>query len=364
MVFEMKNFSKVICLAMVLFFPMVIMLDSTKIYAQSTNLEIIRLDRALDDIVPVSAHLEKLADLVFLEGPVWDRKGGYLLFEDLANNTLYKWTADGKVFAFAKSIGFTRDMTAKQTQEVTSDVLNIKETNNGRWYGRIVGAAGTTIDPGGRLVVAQGGDRAVVRLEKDSKRTILADRYEGKRLNSQNDLVYKSDGALYFTDPSSSLTGGDSNPTKELPFNGVYLLKDGRLRVITKDYPKMPNGLAFTPDEKHIYLVDTAIESVLIFDVLPDDTVANGRVFVDLRTDKTPRDPLSGLKVDRNGNLYATGPGGMWVVSPEGKHLGTIKAPTPFTNMAFGDADGKTLYITSRTGELYRTRLKVEGIRP
>jgi len=217
------------------------------------------------------------------------------------------------------------------------------------------------MDPQGRVVYCAHGDRQVVRLESDGKRTVLASQYEGKRLNSPNDLVFKSDGALYFTDPPAGLRDGDKDPKKELPFNGVYLLKDGQLRLLYKDMA-LPNGIAFTPDEKYLYVNDSVKKTILRFEVKPDDTLGEPQLVIDMTSDKAPGGP-DGMKVDQNGNIYCTGPGGFWIISPDGKHLGTVLTTELPANLAFGEADGKTLYLTARTG-LYRIHLKIAGIQP
>jgi gluconolactonase len=198
-------------------------------------------------------------------------------------------------------------------------------------------------------------------LEADGRRTVLADRYDGKRLNSPNDLVYKSDGSLYFTDPPAGLRGMDKDPRKELSFNGVYLLKNGKLQLLNQDMP-LPNGIAFSPDEKFLYVNDSIKQTITRFDVQPDDTITNRKLFIDMSSDKAPGAP-DGMKLDEKGNVYCTGPGGFWIISPEGKHLGTVLTSEGPANLAFGDADGKTLYLTARTG-LYRIRLKIAGMRP
>ena len=195
-----------------------------------------------------------------------------------------------------------------------------------------------------------------MRLEKDGTRTTLADRYEGKLLNGPNDVVMKSDGTLYFTDRGSGL----QNPTdRELPFRGVFRLKEGKLQVIVKDDPQgvIPNGIAFSRDEKHLYLTNET--EIKIFDVQPDGSVANGRVFIDVRAAKGTG-TADGMKVDRRGNVYATVPGGIWIVSAAGKHLGSIFTPTRPTNVEFGDADGKGLYVTSGKS-LWRIQLNSPG---
>jgi gluconolactonase len=307
-----------------------------------TGGKIIRLDAGLDEIVSPEAKAEQLATgFKSPEGPVWIRRGGYLLFSDLVENVIRKWNpADGKVSIFLDHSGFTGDDPSK--------VLDGK--------GR-VGSNGITLDRQGRIVFCARGDRQVVRLEKDGKRTVLASRYDGKRFNSPNDLVYRSDGALYFTDPSPFKV----YPAKEIPFNGIYLLKDGKLQLLKKDH-EYPNGLAFTPDEKYLYVANTRQNTVVRYDVRPDGTLGDGHVFVDMSGAPGSGHP-DGLKVDRKGNVYSRGPGGIWVLSSEGKHLGTIVPPEEVRNFAFGDADGKALYLATLTG-LSRIRLKSAGILP
>lgn len=318
-----------------------------------SGMSVQRLDPALDKIVSVDAKLELLKGdyFGFLEGPVWVPEGpdGFLLFSDLPANTIYKWTPKGELSVFLQRSGFTGTDTSNAGMEL----------NNGRLYVLLLGSNGLTLDRQGRLVFCAHGDRAIVRLEKDGSRTILADRYEGKRLNSPNDLVMRSDGALYFTDPSYGLRGVDKNPLMELSFHGVFLLKEGQLQLLDKDpQGAAPNGIVLSPDEKYLYV--GAGRKITRYDVRPDGAIANGRVFVDMTEDKTPGG-VDGMKVDRNGNIYSTGPGGVWIISPEGKHLGTI--PVPAANLAFGDADSKTLYFTARR-DLYRIRVNISGIRP
>jgi gluconolactonase len=342
----MKKWLKIFSLMVAAALPL------TKIQAQGAN-DVVRLDPGLDDIISADAKVEKLAgNFGFVEGPVWVRQGkGYLLFSDIPANVIDKWSPDGTVSVFLKPSGFTGTD--------PSDVGG--QSNNGHEAVILLGSNGVTLDRQGRVTFDAHGDRAVVRLEKTGKRTILADRFEGKRLNSPNDLVYKSDGALYFTDPPFGLRKRDDDPKKELPFNGFYLFKDGKLQLLDKTF-KGPNGLAFSPDEKYLYVNDSARKLIMRYEVQPDDTIANGRPFIDMNSDNAPGVP-DGMKVDQKGNVYCTGPGGFWIMSPEGKHLGTVKMPELPANLAFGDADGKTLYLTARTG-LYRIHLKVPGIRP
>jgi len=302
-----------------------------------------RLDPALDGIVQADAKIEKLAGgFKFTEGPIWIHEG-YLLFSDIPANAIMKWTPDGKVSVFMKPSGY-RGTTAFKGPES--------------------GSNGLTLDKQGRLTIAEHANRRVTRREKDGKLTVLAERYEGKRLNSPNDLVWKSDGSLYFTDPPYGLqTQGDDDPLKELKFNGVFRVAQGKLQLLIKDLTR-PNGIAFSPDEKYLYIaVSDEIKKIWMrYDVKPDGTVANGKVFFDASSSKEDGLP-DGMKVDQKGNVYGTGPGGVWVFSPDGKHLGTIKPPEVPANCHWGDADGKTLYMTTRTG-LYRIRLKVPGVRP
>ena len=302
---------------------------------------VVRVAPALDEIVPAGAKLEKVAgDLLHLEGPVWVRQGGYLLFSDMDANVVYKWSpADSKVTVFLENSGFA-----------TQDALRLARTQAGGQPLLDVGSNGITVDPQGRIVYCTRGDRRVMRLEEDGRRTVIASQFEGKPLNRPNDLVYKSDGSLYFTDPRDE-SGGD-----------VFVLKDGNLRRLAQNLPH-PNGLAFSPDEKYLYIVDSReSRKVHRFDVRPDGSIANGRVFFDMSPEAAPNGP-DGMKVDQKGNVYAPGPGGVWIISPDGKHLGSVLVPERVANLAFGDADGKTLYMTGRTS-VFRIRLKIAGIRP
>lgn len=313
------------------------------------NTEIVRLDPALDQIVTAGTKIEKLAGgFLFTEGPVWvpasDDSDGYLLFSDPNNNTIYRWSQDGQLSIYRTKSGYAG--------------MDIGE------YGQ-PGSNGLTLDKEGRLTINQHGNRRVVRLEKNGQVTVLADHYEGKRLNSPNDLVYKSDGALYFTDPPFGLPKFYDDPRKELPYSGVFRVSpDGKqIQLLTTEL-KGPNGLAFSPDEKYFYLDnwDEKKKVVMRYEVKPDGTLANGQVFFDM-TSAPGEDALDGLKVDQKGNVYVSGPGGLWIISPEGKHLGTIIGPEHPHNFAWGDDDGKTLYLCARTG-LYRIRLNIPGKRP
>jgi gluconolactonase len=284
----------------------------------------------LKRLVPEGAKIEKVAgDFKFTEGPVWSPEG-VLLFSDIPNDVVLKWDSkSGQV----------------------SDFRRPSAQSNGN-----------TLDHDGRLVSCEHTGRRVSRREKDGSVVTLADRYEGKRLNSPNDVVFKSDGAMYFTDPPYGLPKGDEDPAKELPQDGVYRLKRGKLTLLTGEL-KRPNGLAFSPDEKTLYVAnsDTERKIWMAYPVKRDGTLGRGKLFFDVTAEKADGLP-DGMKVDREGNLYCTAPGGVWIFSPEGKHLGTIQPPEVPANCAWGD-DGKTLYMTAQTG-LYRIRLNVGGKLP
>ena len=238
------------------------------------------------------------------------------------------------------------------------------------------GSNGMTLDPDGRVSVAGHARRNVWRLEKldpNATITVLADSYQGKKLNSPNDLVYRSDGSLYFTDPPYGLpTQGDNDPLKALKVNGVYRIPNARqqkagapperglLQLVIKDLPR-PNGIVFSPDEKTLYIADSGKKQWLSYRVHPNGSVSDGKLLLDASGEKAPGGP-DGIRVDKNGNIYGAGPGGVWIISPEGKHLGTIKVPEVVSNVAWGYADGKMLYITASTS-LYRIQLTVPGVR-
>jgi len=308
---------------------------------------VVRLDPALDRIVPPDAAIEKLASgFTFVEGPVWAADesplGGALLFSDPNDNVIYRWSPDGQVSVFRTKSGYAG--------------VDVGE------YGQ-PGSNGLTLDPEGRLTIDEHGNRRVTRLERNGTLTVLADRYDGKRLNSPNDLVYRSDGSLYFTDPPFGLPKFYDDPRKELPFSGVYRWRDGALTLLTRDLAG-PNGIAFSPDERYLYVGNWDLKHrvVMRYPVLSDGTLGTGTVFCDM-TGAGGEDAVDGVKVDRAGNVYASGPGGVWILSPEGKHLGTVVGPEHPHNMAWGDADGRSLYLAAQTG-LYRVRLSVPGIRP
>src|SRR4051794_21984289 len=241
---------------------------------------IARLDPALNALVPPGAKIEKVVGgHDFTEGPMYMREG-YLLFSDIPRNTIYKWMPDGTESEFRKPSGYSGTDAPK---------------------GAFIGSNGITLDKQGRLVICEHGNGRVVRIEKNDAVTVLADKYEGKRLNSPNDAVYKSDGSLYFTDPPYGFVKEDEDPKKELKFNGVYRLQDGKLQLLTKELTR-PNGIAFSPDEKILYVAnsDPKKKIWMRYDVDADGSIKNGKVFFDATAETDPGGP-DGMKVDTNG---------------------------------------------------------------
>jgi gluconolactonase len=317
---------------------------------REAKLTIERKDSALDFILPPNAKLEKIADgFAFTEGPIWidagnpaiapDSTEGFLLFSDPNNNTIYRCTADGDVQVYKTKSGYSGEDLGQYGQP---------------------GSNGLTVDQEGRLTICQHGNRQVVRIEKNGTTTVLADRWNGKRLNSPNDLVYRSDGALFFTDPPFGLPRFANDPRRETPHFGIYSVRDGKLQLVSTDFTG-PNGLAFSPDEKFLYVGnwDETNKVVFRYSVNHDATLGKGELFFDM-TAAPGEDAIDGIKVDQQGNLYVSGPGGLWILSAEGKHLGTLHGPEHPHNLAWGDADHRTLYLAAQTG-IYRLRLNIAG---
>jgi gluconolactonase len=305
-------------------------------------IEIIRLDPQFDKLVPPHVIVERIVGgRKWVEGPVWSRRGGYLLFSDIPANSVIKWQESKGTSVFLRTSGYT---------------------GKALFDGAEPGSNGLAFDSEGRLVLAEHGDRRIARLEKNGKQTTLVDRFEGKRINSPNDLVFKSNGDLYFTDPPFGLPKSFDDPRKELPFQGVYRLsKDGKLTLLTKEI-KAPNGIAFSPDEKKLYVsnADKTNAVWIAFEVKPDGTIENGKVIFNATAwTKTKPGVPDGMKVDREGNIFAAGPGGIHVISPDGKHIGSIETGVPTGNLAWGE-EGSSLFITSNT-DVFRLKLTTKG---
>lgn len=297
----------------------------------SPSTVVIKLDPALDKIVRADASLERVrSGFRFTEGPVWSRDGA-LVFSDMNDDRVFRLTRNGD---------------SSEVRKFSGGPENNPRPN------------GLAFDGRGRLLICEMGNRRIVRLEKNGELTVLADKYEGKRLNSPDDLVVKSDGSIYFTDPPYGLAKQDDDPKKELNFNGVLRIVNGRVQLLTTELSR-PNGLAFSPHERYLYVSNTMPPRILKrFEVKRDGTLGAGSVFYDYEAsgDKLPG-ALDGLKTDSAGNVYLTAPGGVLILSPEGKLLGRIAVPEGTANLAWGD-DGKALYITARTS-IYRIRLNV-----
>ena len=284
-------------------------------------------DPALSSIIDKSAKVEKLAGgLKFTEGPVWSKQG-FLLFSDIPGNIIYKW---------------------EKTK--LSEYLNPSGNSNGLAF-----------DKNGNLIACQHGTRSLQSIDANKKSTTLIDSYQGKKLNSPNDLAIKSDGSIYFTDPPFGLAKQDEDSTKELKFNGVYRFKDGKITLLDSSFVR-PNGIAFSPDEKFLYVSQSEVDLIWKkFEVTKEGLLANGKVFYQA-SKLQGKGYADGLKLDVKGNLYCTAPGGIAIFTPAGKHLGTIHFPEITTNCVFGDADKKTLYVTGGNS-LYKVKVKIPGLK-
>ena len=324
-------------------------IPTAALHAASGDVE--RLTPALDAIVSVDAKLEIVKQDYFgaAEGPIWVRDGGYLLFSDMAANRIFRWDPGPKrLSVHAEKVGFT-----------TMDLTDVRVLDNGRLLVALHGSNGLALDREGRLVYCSHGGRSIVRIEKDGTRTTLVDKWEGKRLNGPNDLVVKSDGSIYFSDMGSQLRGGAAkSPDREIDFQGAFRWRpDGTIQVVSRT---LTNGLAFSPDEKHLYTTGAG-GGITRHDVQPDGGIANGALHVDMRN-QTLKGNADGVRVDRHGYLFSSGPGGVWISAPDGTHIGTVYTPDRntsenTTSVAFGDSDGKGLYITT-VRSVYRIRLK------
>lgn len=319
----------------------------------ATPLKLDRLDASIDHIVPANAKLERVATgFKWTEGPVWVKDRLY--FAEIPSNSIRTWTPGKGTAIFLQPSGYK---------------------GSAPYGGPESGSNGMTLDARGRLTMAGHAQRDIYRLESldpKAQQTVLADSYKGKRLNSPNDVVYKSDGSLYFTDPPYGLrTQQDNDPEKQLNVNGVYRIphavnqKPGsqpardELQLLVSDLTR-PNGIAFSPDEKYLYVSNSQPKKFWMrYTVKPDGTVTDGKMICDLTKDNRPGVP-DGMKMDMEGNLYSAGPGGIWILSPEGKPLGTIVVPGRTSNVAWAGTDRKTLYITGSEG-IFRVHLKIAG---
>ena len=298
---------------------------------------ILRVDPRFDDLVPANALIEKLADgFIFIEGPVWIWQESVLLFSDVRDNIIYQWTEEAGASPMIAPV-FEGDPTGL----------------------RSVSPNGLTLDSQGQLVIAEHGNRLISRLEVDGTRTTLVDNYQGRRLNSPNDVVYGLDGWLYFTDPPYGLEGLEESPLRELDFNGIYRLGPaGQLQLLNADQTR-PNGIVLSPDDLTLYVANSDENQMVWYTYdIGERGLSEPRIFYDV-SDQTALGVPVGMTDDLAGNIFATGPGGVWIFAPDGTHLGTIQPDEVPANVAWGD-DGYTLYMTARTG-LYRIQLNTEG---
>jgi gluconolactonase len=306
--------------------------------------KIYTIDQKLNDIITPGTKVEKIADgFQFTEGPVW-HPDGYLLFSDPNTNSIYRYDPSTRnISVYISHSGYTG--------------VDIGE------YGQ-PGSNGLVIDRDGRLIIDQHGNRRVIRIEKKGPVTVLADRFNGKRFNSPNDIVLKKDGTIYFTDPPYGLPNFFDDKRKELDYSGVFMIKNNEVTLVSKDLGG-PNGLAFSPDEKFFYVTNWDIrdihhtKTIWRYEVNTDGTLSNGKIFFDFNFTEDD-EALDGLKVDKEGNLFASAPGGIWIISPDAKLLGKIVTPERPANLAWGDEDGKTLYLTAHTS-LYKFRVNTGG---
>ena len=301
-----------------------------------------RLDARFDALVPANAVLEKIVDSHgWVEGPVWVRDGGYLLFSDVVKNTIYRWKKDEGETVFLQPSGYS---------------------GPGPFTGPEPGSNGLAIDPRGRLVFCQHGDRRIARRETDGRLTVLAERFGGKRLNSPNDLVFKSNGDLYFTDPPFGLPDAFEDTAKEVPFQGVYrLARNGKLTLLTKAL-SAPNGIAFSPDERTLYVSNADRKRLvwMAFEVKSNGTLGRSRVLYDgTESLADRRGTADGLKVDVNGNIFGAGPGGVYVFAPDGAMLGWFDFGGNVGNVAWGE-DGSALFVAANAA-VYRVGLTTRG---
>jgi len=296
-------------------------------------------DASLHDLVAADAPIERIAGgLTFTEGPVW--RDGALLFSDIPNKRIVRWRR------------------LREGPELTTYAVGMSN--------------GLTLDRQGRVLAAEHDGRRVTRVADDGSRVVLAERFQGKRLNSPNDIVVKSDGSIYFTDPPYAVQPSrpgmvrpanwwtDPIPGKEQPVHGVYrLAPDGGLSLVVDDFA-LPNGLAFSPDESLLYIDDSAHKHIRAFTVWPDGSLTDGRILLDMAS--TDPGVPDGLKVDDQGNIFCTGPGGVWVCRASGAMLGRIVLPELPANLAWGE-DGSVLFLTARTS-VYRMPTKTRGTLP
>lgn len=334
--------------------------QNTKGTVSVDNRITISKDPIFDTLVAPGSQLDLIATgFGFTEGITWVQDGtsGYLLFSDIPANVIYRLVPGRKPEIYLEKTGYQNN-----------DVWRVgMRFNNGKPEGdpafekfNMFGSNGLALDRQGRLVIAAWAGRSIVRLERNHTRTVVAERFEGKRFGGPNDVVVRNDGSIYFTDTFGGMLLGDKDPSKELAANAIYMIREGKVTRVVDDIANT-NGLAFSPDEKVLYANGSIDNYIRRYDVLPDGTLTNSKMLCDLSQDKSPG-ITDGMKVDQFGNLWTTAPGGIWVISPQGKPLGVIKLPEAASNLVFGDREKKSLYI-SANGNIYKLKVNVAGCR-
>jgi len=326
---------------------------------------VVRIDPALDALVSPDAKLELVkGGFGFTEGIVWVEKGRYLLFSDIPANVIYKLTPKGEASIYMQRSGYTKPDIWRVGFEQTNG-KDPKDPAFEKFY--MIGSNGLALDHQGRVLIATWAGRGIDRIEKNGKRVTLTDKWNGKRFNGTNDLVVKKDGSVYFTDGFGGLRNREQDKNKGIDFQGVFMWKNGKTTMIVgKDELPATNGLAFSPDEKYLYANASNQKFVKRFPVKADGTVGKGEMFADL-SKESPRQITDGMKVDTKGNVWESGggkdevSGGVWIITPEGKHIGSINLPELVANVEWGEPDHKTLYIVARSS-VYKIRTKVAGI--
>jgi gluconolactonase len=325
---------------------------------------VVSADPDFAQLISPDAKLEAAArGFGFTEGNVWVQHGkeGYLLFVDIPMNTINKLTPDGKVSVYLERAGWEKPINGYDMMHVGAVKNNGPKTRPGFREFINIGADGLGLDREGRLLICTYTGRSLVRVEKDGTRTVLASTYEGKKFNGTNDVTVAHNGDIYFTDTWGGLRDGEKDADVGVPSSGVFLLRDGKLSFVVRDMPAV-NGLSLSPDNKILYVNSGRFNTVRAYDIQPDGSTTNGRLLFDQSYDKA-FGYTDGQRTDAAGNIWATGPGGIWVWTAQGKHLGTILVPEKASNLAFGDADYKTLYIDG-TSSIYKIKLNKAGIIP